>query len=158
MEKPDRTYGVVPIETIRAMSGLELMLGIRDGRLPSAPISQALDFSLEVVEPGFIVFVGRPALSHYNPIGAVHGGYAGTLLDSAMSCAVQTTLERGQGYTTLEYKIHLVRAITEGTGPVRAEGRVVHPGRRAATAEGRLIDGQGRVLAHGTTTCLVIPL
>ncbi len=153
-----RTYGSIPLETIRSLSGLELIRAIRDCRLPSAPISEGLDFDLEVAEPGFVVFVGRPAFKHYNPIGAVHGGYAGTLLDSCMSCAVQTTLERGQGYTTLEYKVQMVRAITDTTGPVRAEGRVIHPGRRAATAEGRLIDAQGRLLAHGTTTCLVFAL
>lgn len=157
-DNPTRTYGVVPLETIKSMSGIELMRAIRDCRLPSPPISQALDFWLDTVEPGLIVFIGRPNLSHYNPLGAVHGGYAGALLDSCMSCAVQTTLEAGSGYTTLEYKVHLVRAITDKTGPVRAEGRLVHPGKRAATAEGRILDAQGRVLAHGTTTCLIFPL
>ena len=157
-EQPKRTYGTIPLETIRSMSGIDLMSAIRDGRLPSAPISEALDFYLETVEPGFIVFVGRPNLSHYNPIGSVHGGYAGTLLDSCMGCAVQTTLEAGQGYTTLEYKVHLVRPILADTGPVRAEGRLIHPGKRAATAEGRMLDSKGRVLAHGTTTCLIFPL
>lgn len=156
--RPAPSYGVSTVETIRQMSGLEFISAIRDGRLPAAPISEALNFWLETVEPGFVVFVGRPSLAHYNPIGAVHGGYAGTLLDSCMSCAVQTTLDKGFGYTTLEYKVHLVRAITEATGEVRAEGRVVHPGRKAATAEGRILDPQGRVLAHGTTTCLVFPL
>ena len=155
---PPRSYGVVPLETIRAMSGLALMRAIRDRELPAAPISQALEFHLDTVEPGFVVFVGHPNLSHYNPIGSVHGGYAGTLLDSCMSCAVQTTLEAGQGYTTLEYKVHLVRPILADTGRVRAEGRLIHPGRRAATAEGRILDEKGRVLAHGTTTCLIFPL
>lgn len=153
-----RTYAPVPLETIKAMSGLELMRAIRDKRLPSAPISQALDFWLDTAEPGFIVFVGRPNLSHYNPIGSVHGGYAGTLLDSCMSCAVQTTLEAGQGYTTLEYKVHMVRPILADTGLVRAEGRLVHAGRRTGTAEGRILDDKGRVLAHGTTTCLIFSL
>ena len=156
--EPKRTYGVIPLETIKSMSGLELMQGILAGRLPFAPISEAMNFWLDTVEPGRIVFVGEPNHSHYNPIGSVHGGYAGTLLDSCMSCAVQTTLEQGYGYTTLEYKVHLVRAIQADTGPVRAEGRVIHPGRRAATAEGRILDSKGRVLAHGTTTCLVFPL
>jgi uncharacterized protein (TIGR00369 family) len=151
-------YGVIPVETIKSMSGLELMQGILAGRLPFAPISEAMRFRIDTVEPGFVAFVGHPDHSHYNPIGSVHGGYAGTLLDSCMSCAVQTTLEKGYGYTTLEYKVHMVRAITADTGPVRAEGRVIHPGRKAATAEGRIIDGKGRVLAHGTTTCLVFQL
>lgn len=153
-----RTYGTIPADTIRSMSGLDFMRAIRDGRLPSAPISQALSFRLDTVEPGFVVFVGQPNMTHYNPIGSVHGGYAGTLLDSCMSCAVQTTLDAGMGYTTLEYKVHLVRPILADTGEVRAEGRLVHPGRRAATAEGRIVDAGGRVLAHGTTTCLIFPL
>ena len=156
--QPKRFHGVIPVETIKSMNGLELMQGIRDGRLPFAPIAEAMNFWLDTVEPGFIAFVGEPNHSHYNPIGTVHGGYAGTLLDSCMSCAVQTTLDRGFGYTTLEYKVHLVRPMLADTGPVRAEGRVIHPGRRAATAEGRIVDATGRVLAHGTTTCLVFPL
>jgi uncharacterized protein (TIGR00369 family) len=157
-DKPERTYAPIPLDTIKSMSGIDLMRAIRDCRLPSAPISQALDFHLDTVEPGFIVFVGRPNLSHYNPIGSVHGGYAGTLLDSCMSCAVQTVLQAGHGYTTLEYKVHLVRPIMVDTGPVRAEGRLIHSGRRTGTAEGRIIDEKGRVLAHGTTTCLIFPL
>lgn len=156
--QPKRNYGVIPVETIKSMSGLELMQAICSGRLPFAPISEAMNFWPEEVEHGRIVFAGQPNHSHYNPIGSVHGGYAGTLLDSCMSCAVQSTLEKGYGYTTLEYRVHLVRAIQADTGLVRAEGKVIHPGRRAATAEGKITDSKGRLLAHGTTTCLVFPL
>ncbi len=103
-------------------------------------------------------FEGRPGAQHYNPIGSVHGGYAATLLDSCMACAVQSTLAQGFGYTTLEFKISLVRGMTCDTGLVRATGTVLTSGRRIATAEGRLVDGQGRLIATGTTTCLVLEL
>lgn len=151
-------YGVVTAETLRSMSGLEFLTGIASGKLPQPPIAETLGFHLVEVERGRAVFVGTPACGHMNPIGTIHGGYAGTLLDSCMACSVQSTLELGYGYTTLEYKVHLVRPMTEATGPVRAEGRVVHAGRRAATAEGRITDANGNLLAHGTTTCLVFPL
>ena len=99
-----------------------------------------------------------PQFRHYNPIGTVHGGVTATLLDSCMSCAVQTTIEAGLGYTTLEIKVNMVRPITETTGPIRAEGRSLHTGRRSATAEGKVLDAKGTLLAHGTTTCIVFPL
>jgi uncharacterized protein (TIGR00369 family) len=102
--------------------------------------------------------VGRPVPCHYNPIGTVHGGYAATLLDSCMGCCVHSTLPVGAGYTTLEFKVTLIRAITAETGPVTAEGRILNAGRRAATAEGRLTDAKGRLLAHATTTCLVFDM
>ncbi|KAB2851617.1 MAG: PaaI family thioesterase [Hyphomicrobiaceae bacterium] len=151
-------YGLVTPETLQSMSGLEFLSGIASGRLPQPPIAETLGFRLVEVERGRAVFAGTPARGYLNPLGTIHGGYAGTLLDSCMACSVQTMLERGNGYTTLEYKVHLVRPMTEATGPVRAEGRVVHAGRRAATAEGRITDDKGNVLAHGTTTCLVFPL
>jgi uncharacterized protein (TIGR00369 family) len=105
---------------------------------------------------GRAIFEMTPGPQHYNPIGTVHGGVALTLLDSAMGCAVHTTLEAGVGYTTLEVKTNFVRAITADTGLIRCEGTVVHSGSRIATAEGRLTDAAGRLLAHGTTTCLII--
>jgi uncharacterized protein (TIGR00369 family) len=138
------------------MSGKEFLTRIMDGRLPSPPMFEALDFHLATVGDGDVCFLGHPSARHYNPIGTVHGGYAATLLDSCMSCAVQTTLPQGGGYTTLELKVHLVRAITEQTGPITATGRVMHAGRRTATAEGKISDANGRLLAHGTTTCLIL--
>ena len=119
------------------------------------PIADHTGFGLVEVESGRAVFAGTPALRHYNPLGTVHGGYAATLLDSCMGCAVHTALPKGTGYTTLEFKVSLVRPITADTGPVRAEGKLVSGGRRVATAEGRLTDSSGRLLAHATTTCLV---
>ena len=152
----DAQAGVIPPEALRTLSGLDILRGLRDGTLPPPPMGRLLGFGLEEVEEGRVVFAAVPGGQHYNPIGTVHGGFAATLLDSCMACAVQSTLARGFGYTTLELKVNLVRAMTEDTGPVRAEGRVLHAGRRVATAEGRLTDAAGRLLAHGTTTCLVI--
>lgn len=147
-----------PLESLTHMSGLEFLAAIRDGRLPGPPIGLVLAFRLIEVEHGRAVFEGRPSFEHYNPIGTVHGGYASTLLDSCMACAVQSTLPRGTGYTTLEFKVNLVRAITVDTGVVRAEGKALTVGRRIGTAEGRLVDSAGKLLAHGTTTCLIMEL
>jgi uncharacterized protein (TIGR00369 family) len=140
----------------RSMSGIEFLRAIRDRKLPSPPIAVLLGFDLVEVEPGRAVFEVTPGERHYNPIGVVHGGLAMTLLDSAMGCAVQTQVSAGSGYTTLEAKTNLVRAITGETGKLRAIGRVVHFGRQVATAEGRLEDAAGKLYAHATTTCIVL--
>jgi len=150
--------GLAHADTLRRMSGLAFLRGMIQGDVPVPPIAQTLDFYLIEADPGRAVFQGRPAHAHYNPIATVHGGYHATLLDSAMACAVQTLCEAGQGYTTLEFKIHCVRPLTDATGPVRAEGKVVASGRRTATAEGRLFDSDGRLYSHGTTTCLLFDL
>jgi uncharacterized protein (TIGR00369 family) len=143
-------------EAGRSMSGLEFLRAIRDGRLTPAPISELLGFSLVEVEPGRAVFEVVPGERHFNPIGVVHGGLAMTLLDSAMACSVQTQIPAGAGYTTLEVKVNLVRPITAATGKLRAIGKVVHMGGRVATAEGRLETGDGKLFAHGTTTCMIL--
>jgi len=140
----------------RSMAGIEFLRALRDGRLPPPPIAQLLGFSLVEVEPGLAVFECVPGEQHYNPIGVVHGGLAMTLLDSAMGCCVQTRMPAGSGYTTLEAKTNLVRAITAQTGRLRATGKVVHLGGRIATAEGRLEDAAGKLYAHATTTCIVL--
>lgn len=150
--------GIVSLEAIKGMSGLEFLSRIRDGHLPPPPIARLLGFDLVEVEHGRAVFEGTPTLDHYNPIGSVHGGYAATLLDSCMGCAVQSTLPQGTGYTTLELKVSLVRGISAATGKVRAEGTVLTSGRRVGYAEGRLVDAGGKLLAHGTSTCLIMAL
>ena len=151
----DREYGVSPMQTMVSMSGMEFLQAMIDGKLPTAPIMKTLKFALTKIEPGVAVFEGIPDFDTYNPIGSVHGGYIGTLLDSALGCCVHTMMTAGQAYTTLEFKVSFIKAVTRDTGPVRAEGRVLNVGRRAATAEARLTDAAGRLLAHGTTTCLV---
>ena len=151
-------YGLVPIETAAGMSGLELLKEMIAGRLPGPPIMQTLDFSLTRSNRAAPCSRARRRLMHYNPLGTVHGGYTATLLDSCMGCAVHSTLPKGVSYTTLEFKVSLIRAITAETGPVRAEGLIISSGRRVATAEGKLTDGKGRLLAHATTTCLIFPI
>ena len=152
-----RNIGVTPIEKILEYDGLGFLKAIIDGTLPKAPISDLLGFDIVEAETGRAVFEGLPEFKHYNPIGTVHGGLALTLLDSCMSCAVQTTLAKGEIYTTLEVKVNLVRAITKDTGPIRAIGRIIHRGRTTATAEGDIRDAAGNLLAHGTTTCMIFP-
>ena len=138
------------------MSGLEFMNAVLDGKLPRPPIAATMDFTGTEAEEGRVVFVGEPSEFHYNPLGVVHGGYAMTLLDSAMGCAVQTMLAQGEGYTSLETSVNFVRPITKETGRVSCEGKVVHRGGRIATAEGKLIaEKTGKLLAHGTTTCMI---
>lgn len=158
MTTTDRPTGAPPLEALKAMSGLDFLRAIADGRLPQPPITETLGFRLAEASPGFALFTMTPALAHYNPIATVHGGVAATLLDSAMSCAVQTHCQPGTGYTTLEIKVNFVRAMTADTGPVRAEGRSLYVGRRSATAEGKIIDAKGALLAHATTTCLMFAL
>ena len=139
-------------------SGIEFLEKIVSGAISSPPIAKVLGFRLAKAEKGFAVFEFEPSEFHYNPIGVVHGAMAGMLLDSTMGCSVQTTLPAGMGYTTLEFKVNLVRPITMKTGLMRAEGRALHVGARVATAEGKLIDAAGKVYAHGTTTCLIFPV
>ena len=149
-----RRHGVADKETLISTSGLEFLRAIVRGDLPAPPICQTMNFAAVLVDPGHVVFEGTPDLRHYNPIGSVHGGYAATLLDSCMGCAVHSLLEAGFGYTTMEFKVSLLRPITAQTGTVRAVGTIINRGRRAAYAEGRLVDARDRVLAHATTTCL----
>jgi uncharacterized protein (TIGR00369 family) len=126
--------------------------------LPIPPITRVFNFRLSEVEPGRAVFTGEPSAEYYNPIGSVHGGFAATLLDSCMGCAVHSALPAGTGYTTLEIKISFLRPMLENTGPVRAEGKIISVGKRVGTAEGRIMDAEGKLYAHGTTTCLIFPL
>jgi uncharacterized protein (TIGR00369 family) len=144
---PEVEYGVTPTHVMASMSGLDFVRAIFDGRLPAPPIMQNVEPFDSTAETGHVVFHSVPGFRHYNPIGSVHGGYAAILLDSAMGLAVHTALPAGTGYTTLEFKI-----------PVRTEGKTLSVGRRAATAEARITDAKGRLLAHATTTCLVFEI
>ena len=156
---PDRidskTYGIVGADHQKAMSGLAFVQGLVDGTLPLNTIARTLGYDVSEVVSGRVVITAEPRDIHLNPAGTVHGGFSATLLDSCMGLAVQSTLEKGIGQTTLEFKISLVRPITPETGLITAEGIVLSRGRRVGTAEGRLADGKGRLLAHGTTTCLI---
>jgi uncharacterized protein (TIGR00369 family) len=150
-----KTYGIVSAERQKEMSGLEFVQGLADGTLPLNMIARTLDYDVAEAASGRVVVTAEPSDIHLNPAGTVHGGFAATLLDSCMGLAIQSTLEKGIGQTTLEFKISLVRPITTETGMIKAEGLVLSRGRRVGTAEGRITDGKGRLLAHGTTTCLI---
>lgn len=151
----NKSYGTVPLERRKEMTGLEFVQGLANGTLPLNTIAQTLGYDIVEAESGRVVVAMVPTGAHLNPGGTVHGGLTATLLDSCMGLAVQTTLEKSHSSTTLEFKISLVRPITPETGLIRAEGVVLNRGRRIGTAEGRVTDSQGRLLAHGTTTCLV---
>ena len=151
-------YGVTPTQVMASMTGLDFVRAFFAGKLPSPPIMQTIEPYDQTAEPGHVVFYSVPGFRHYNPIGSVHGGYAATLLDSVMGLAVHTALPAGTGYTTLEFKISFIKGMTEHTGPVRSEGKTLSVGRRAATAEARITDSKGRLLAHATTTCLVFEI
>ncbi|MDP2295858.1 MAG: PaaI family thioesterase [Pseudolabrys sp.] len=153
----DYSYGVVDSDVLKSYDGLGFLKAIIAGTVPQPPIAQTLGFHLIEAEQGRAVFEGLPNLQHYNPIGSVHGGFAATLLDSALGCAIFSTLHRGDAWTTLELKLNYVRAMNHETGPVRAEGRIIHRGRTVATSEGDLKDGTGKLYAHATTTCMIFP-
>jgi uncharacterized protein (TIGR00369 family) len=147
--------GVALSHDVGHLSGLELLQALLEGRLPYPHICDTLDFILVEVTQGRVVFQGSPQRKHYNPMGTVHGGWYATLLDSAVACAVHSTLPCGKAYTTAELGLHIVRAASESTGPLRAVGEVIHSGRQMATAQGRIVDVQGRIYAHCTTTCFI---
>lgn len=151
----NKTYGTVSADRRKEMSGLEFVQGLADGTLPLNTIAQTLGYDVAQAESGRVVVTTVPTGAHLNPAGTVHGGLAATLLDSCMGLAIQSTLEKGVAQTTLEFKISLVRPITPETGLIKAEGLVLNCGRRIGTAEGRVTDSKGRLLAHGTTTCLI---
>ncbi|HEU0223318.1 MAG TPA: PaaI family thioesterase [Paracoccaceae bacterium] len=147
---------LLPREQAAAMTGIEFLTGMLEGRLPAPPITRTLNFRLHEVGPGRVEFRGVPGFEVMNPIGTVHGGWYGTLLDSCMACAVMSRLERGQAYTTLEFKVNIIRPIPLGL-EVAAVGEVSHVGRSTGVAEGRLVGvADGRLFATGSTTCLVM--
>jgi uncharacterized protein (TIGR00369 family) len=151
-----KTYGTVSTDRQEQMSGLEFIQGLADGTLPLNTIAETLGYDVTEVVRGRVIVTAKPNGTHLNPAGTVHGGLAATMLDSCMGLAIQSLLEKGVRSTTLELKISLLRPITPETGLIKAEGVVLSCGRRVGTAEGRITDQQGRLLAHGTTTCLIL--
>ena len=150
-----KTYGTVSPDRQKGMTGLEFVRGLVDGTLPLNTIAQTLGYDIVEAQNGRVVITAEPNDTHLNPAGTVHGGLAATMLDSCMGLAIQSTLEKGVGSTTLEFKISFVRPITPETGLITAEGVVLNRGRRVGTAEGRITDAKGRLLVHATTTCLI---
>lgn len=150
--------GVATPDQVAGMSAMQIFDAISAGRLPQPPIGGTLDFIPIRVEPGKAIFQGRPNQRHYNPMGTVHGGWFAAMLDSALGCAIHSTLPAGKGYTTLELKVNLVRALTDAVPMVRAEGTLIHGGRQVATSEAHIVGPDGKLYAHATTTCLIFDL
>lgn len=150
--------GTTPMAEIRAISGLDYLQGILDGKFPAPAIGKTLQFRLKEVSEGRAVFTGIPSADHLNPIGTVHGGYVATLLDSALACCVHTLCPVGYASTSVELKINFVRPVFPQTGRLTCTGTVIHPGRQLATAEAKLVDEAGKLYAHGTQTCSVFKI
>jgi uncharacterized protein (TIGR00369 family) len=156
-DEAPRKVGVVTRETLVSEDGMSFLRGMLEGRHPCAPYADTMGMELVEVDEGRVVFVGRPSARYLNPVGTIQGGWAGTILDGAMAHAVHTSLKAGEAYTTLEMKISFVRPVLPSTGAVRCEGNLIHRGRRTATSEGRLFDEHGKLLAHGSETCIILP-
>ena len=151
----NKTYGTVSADRQKEMTGLEFVQGMANGTLPLNTLAKTLGYDITEAASGRVAITAEPKDIHLNPAGTVHGGLAATMLDSCMGLAIQSTLEKGVGSTTLEFKISFIRPITPETGPIKAEGSMISRGRRIGTAEGRVTDSRGRLLVHGTTTCLI---
>jgi len=151
----EKHYGIVSADDRKALSGLQFVNGLVDGSLPLNTMAGTLGYDIVECSKGKVVAVSLPTKEYLNPEGTVHGGFAATLLDTCMGLAIRTMIDKGTGSTTLEFKISMLRPITADSGLVRAEGMVLSCGRRVGTAEGRITDRDGKLLAHGTTTCLI---
>jgi uncharacterized protein (TIGR00369 family) len=151
----ERIYGLASREALAGESGLDFLRGLMEGRHPAPPFSRTTRTYLVEAEEGRVIFKGTPDEAFFNPLGTIHGGWTAGILDSAMACAVHSTLQPGQGYTTVEFKVNLVRPVLPASGELTCEGVLVHRGGTVATSEGYLRDGEGRLLAHGTETCLI---
>lgn len=153
---PATRFGLLPRDEAAQLSGLDFLKGLQDGRYPAPPFSAVADVWPVSVATGRIVFEGAPSERFYNPMGIVHGGWIALLLDTAMGCAIHSALQPGQGFATTDMHTTFIRAVTEKTGKIRAEGTLLHLGGRIASAEGKLFDAAGRLVAHGTETCAIL--
>jgi uncharacterized protein (TIGR00369 family) len=156
--KTTQEFGIVARDVAAGMSGLAFLQGMLDQVLPAPPFTQATDIWLTEAASGRVVFEATPSERFYNPLGTVHGGWTSALLDSAMGCAVHSMLQPGQTYTTVDMAVSFVRPVFAGAGKLRCEGKIIHSGNRIATAEGRVWDVGGKLLAHGSETCLIVSL
>lgn len=152
---PDQSFGCIPADEALLQSGQELFARMRRGEIPPPPIYRLMNIALDDFAEGMARFRGRPGAAHYNPIGTVHGGWSATILDTAMAACIHTMLPAGTGLATAEFKVNIVRPLTEATGDVFCEGKVIHMGRNIATSEARLTTAEGRLLAHGVETCSI---
>lgn len=154
--EPSYQYGVIPPDVLKTLSGFEMLDKMLKGELPHPPMSEILDFHLHEVKEGRVTFKGHGKEQFYNPLGMVHGGYMMTMLDSCMTCAAQTLVERGRGFTTLEAKVNFIRPVLAECENIYAIGSAIHCGRRTGTASGEVRDDKGVLYAHGTTTIIVL--
>ncbi len=157
-ELSELKYGLIPHDVWRETSSLEVFQKMIAGELPQPPIAGTLDFQLAKIESGRAEFTGTSKTDYYNPLGTTHGGYIATLLDSAMGCAIQSTLHAGKGSTSLEFKVNFVRPVFDKNGTLRAIGEIINAGKQIITAEAKLVDEAGKLYAHATTTCFVFDL
>ena len=148
-------FGCIPPDVLLSNSGLDLCHRMLAGELPAPTMGRALNFRMAEAEEGRVVFRGAPLEDHYNPSGVIHGGWAGAILDSALGCCVWTQVPVGLAYTTVEFKVNLLRPLTSDSGEVTCEANVVHMGRTIATSEATLKNGDGKLIAHGTETCAI---
>lgn len=150
--------GTLPLDVVQRDGGLKVLQNMLSGDLPAPPMCRTLAFSMREVEDGRVVFSGMPSADHLNPLCTVHGGWTATVMDSALGCAVFSVIKPGEAYTTIEFKLNLVRPVLPGMGEVFCEGKIVHRGRTIATSEAWLRDKNGKLLAHGTETCAIFPI
>lgn len=153
-----RGLGTIPHEDVEHYTGLELLNRVVAGDYPAPSIAARMNFGLVEVDEGRVVFKGMPGARHFNPLGSVHGGWAATVLDSALGCCIHTLLGKGEGYSTVEMKVNYLRPISDKTGIVTCEGKVVNKGRTLAVSEARMMDEKGKLLAIGTETCAIFPI
>lgn len=153
---PPTNFGVVATATAQQTDGLTFLRNVIAHHYPAPPFAETTDIWLILAEYGRVVFEGSPGQKFVNPLGTVHGGWISTLLDSAMGCAVHSTLEPGHGFTTVDMTISFVRRVFANSGKLICEGKIIHSGGRIATAEGRVTDAAGKLIAHGTETCLIL--
>jgi uncharacterized protein (TIGR00369 family) len=154
--QPPSKFGVVPAATAMQTDGLTFLRNMISRRYPAPPFAETADIWLVTAEHGRALFEGLPAQRFLNPLGTIHGGWTSTLLDSAMGCAVHSTLNPGYGFTTVDMTVSFVRAVLPTSGKLTCEGKIIHSGGRIATAEGRVIDAAGKLIAHGTQTCMIL--
>jgi uncharacterized protein (TIGR00369 family) len=150
--------GLIPRGIMREKAGLQILEDVRDGRLPRAPMAAVIPMQIADVEFGRVVLISEASEQFYNGMGIVHGGYHLTLLDSCMGLAIYSTVSPGIGQTSIETKVNFVKPVTAHTGPLKAIGTALHTGSRTGTAEGKLVDAEGKLYAHGTTTCFLFPI
>ena len=159
MEKNIRANtGLIPRGVMREKAGLQILEDVRDGRLPRPPMAAVIPMQIADVEFGRVVLISEASEQFYNGMGIVHGGYHLTLLDSCMGLAIYSTVSPGIGQTSIETKVNFVKPVTAHTGPLKAIGTALHTGSRTGTAEGKLVDAEGKLYAHGTTTCFLFPI